>query len=147
MLLKDTWSVCINDKPETIKSIFWFTWNGLLIHPSLYQSIFLPRYIPFRVIGMLEPLPATVGQRRGTPWAGRQFVTGHTIIPTHTHTCTLWEEDRVPGESSCMQRENMQTPHGWIPARIWSRAFLLWGTNYCATVQPSLLIHFNCCYF
>lgn len=48
---------------------------GKLLHiPKFYLSIFLTRFIPFGLKGLLEPVPATVGWRRGTHWTCRQSV-------------------------------------------------------------------------
>lgn len=46
------------------------------IHFRKHPSIFLTRSIPFRLMGLPEPVLANAGQSRGTPWTGRQAVTG-----------------------------------------------------------------------
>lgn len=37
-------------------------------------GVFFPSSILFRVTGLPEPFPATVGQRQHTPWTGGQTV-------------------------------------------------------------------------
>ncbi|XP_049444776.1 uncharacterized protein LOC125896339 isoform X2 [Epinephelus fuscoguttatus] len=72
------------------------------------------------VAGGLEPIPATSGERQGTPWTGRQTIAGLThrdkqpftltFTPTdnlespinlvpNLHVFGLWEEAGVPGEN------------------------------------------------
>lgn len=42
-------------------------------HMQIHPSIFTSYCIPFWVTGSPEPVPGTVGHRRGTPWPGRQL--------------------------------------------------------------------------
>lgn len=41
-----------------------------------HPSIFLTDYISFGIMGLLELVLVTVGQRQGMPWRGRKFVPG-----------------------------------------------------------------------
>lgn len=105
---------------------------------------------------LLEPIPANIGRRQGTPRTSCQFITGLrrqplTVQYSHIHTCGLftvesprnltlfgwWEEARILGGNPCKHRETMQTPHtrAWGPElgpSCWNSA------NHCATVIPKM---------
>ncbi len=87
------------------------------IHPLSIQLIL------YRVTGVLD--------RRGTPWTGRQSVTGPSYrdrqpltftatgnleSPINLHVFGLWEE---AGENPRRHEENMQTPHRRAPVGRW----------------------------
>ena len=102
--------------------------DSTLIGPSIHQFS-----IPaLSVAGGLEPVPVVIGGRRGTPWTGRQSITGphRDTRDKHPHTLTLtpkdnlgspvnltyacfgrWVEAGVPGENPRIHGENVQTPH------------------------------------
>ncbi len=78
----------------------------------------------------------SLGEQQGTPWTGRQSVTGPTYrdrqpltliltstgnleSPINLHVFGSWEEAAVPRENSCRDEENMQTPHRRAPVGWW----------------------------
>lgn len=98
--------------------------------------------IHFRVIGLLEPIPATVGQGWGTPWMVLQSVT-LTFSPIGTISIhkLIWDAYcwTVGGSRTdpCMHMENMKSPQKQVPAEIQTRTFSLWGdsANHYTTMQ------------
>lgn len=53
-----------------------------VIHPSIFCHL-------YPVLGVTGgPIPAILGQRRETLWAGRQFIPGPTQRDKHTHSCS-----------------------------------------------------------
>ena len=59
----------------------------LFFHSDLISH--LQPLIPLGVAGGLEPIPADIGRRRGTPWTGRQSIAGLTHRDRQPFTLTF----------------------------------------------------------
>ena len=53
-----------------------------VFHPSIHHlyTLYVRRLILCRVAGGLEPIPADLGRRQGTPWTGRQSIAGQVCF-------------------------------------------------------------------
>ncbi len=92
-----------------------------------------------------------LGERRGTPWTGRQSIkgpfTGSLESPVNLHVFGLWEEAGISGENPRRHEENMQTPHRKTPADRWVRTQNPLAvrrqccSNRCTTVPPNPVLN------
>ena len=62
---------------------------GLYVVPSIHPLFVTAYPIQGRGGGGLEPIPADIGRRRGTPWTGRQTITGLTHRDRQPFTLTF----------------------------------------------------------
>ena len=63
-----------------------------VIHPSIHHlyTLCVRRLILCRVAGGLEPIPADLGRRQGTPWTGRQSIAGRIKVIIHEKSSFLF---------------------------------------------------------
>lgn len=101
------------------------------INLSIHPSIFLSRYVPFRVTGSAELVLATIWWKRGSPWIGRDQ---HTIIPTHT-----LETLRLTCVFGLEWLDKTHTCTGKAPSWDLNGAFSLWGesAHHCPAIQAN----------
>ena len=122
--------IAVNTKPHTDYFSGSLLFNVSSIHPSSTAYPLLGSRGGWSLSQHLS------GERRGTPWTGRQSIAGQThrdrqpftltvtpmvnleypisLVPI-LHVFGLWEEAGVPGENPRLHGENMQTPHRKIP--------------------------------